>query len=183
MEPPKTYHPVNYLANIKPHISATHVADYHLFSVQDSIEFVSLSIRIVQWMRDYQSKVFKAIMDETSIPGMTLKESSKRNHLDTDHEDEPDKKRRHFRQSPSESRHGISESKNGQQYEGLHQNAEGQTTHDQPLQDYGCEVSIRIQNYSRLTLSRILIMALMISLINQMMRECSQTMTEILALA
>lgn len=174
---------MNYLANIKPHISATHVADYHLFSVQDSIEFVSLSIRIVQWMRNYQSKVFKAIMDETSIPGMTLKESSKRNHLDSDHEGEPEKKRRYFRQSPSESWHDTSESKSGQQYEGLHQNAEGQTTHDQPLQDYGCEVSIRIQNYSRLILSRILIMALMISLINQMMRECSQTMTEILALA
>ena len=176
------YHPMNNLAYMKPRISATHVADYHLFSVQGSIEFVSLCIRIGEWIRDYQSKVFKAIMGETSIPGVFLNENTKRDHLDSDDEDQPDKKRRHLKQPPSESRHGTSEIKSGQQYGGRDQNTDGQKAHDQPIQDDGFQVRIRIQKYSKLTLSRILLMILVVSSMTRMMRETSRTTIEILAL-
>jgi len=65
-------------------MSAAHVADYHLFKVETAIEFVSLSVQIVKWVREYQDKLFNGIMKDRPSP--TTVSTVKRDH-ESDNED------------------------------------------------------------------------------------------------
>lgn len=53
----------------------------------------------------------------------------------SDDEDEPDNKRQHLRKPMSESGHGTSQTKSGQQHCCLNQNTGGQNQDDQVLED------------------------------------------------
>ena len=67
-------------------MSAAHVADYHLFKVESAIEFVSLSVQIVRWIREYQGKLFNGIMKDRPSPTTVSTVGTKRDH-ESDYED------------------------------------------------------------------------------------------------
>ena len=67
-------------------MSAAHVADYHLFKVESAIEFVSLSVQIVRWIREYQAKLFNGIMKDRPSPTTVSIVGTKRDH-ESDYED------------------------------------------------------------------------------------------------
>lgn len=61
-------------------MSAAHVTDYHLFKVESAIEFVSLSVQIVRWIREYQGKLFNGIMKDRPSPSTVSIVATKREH-------------------------------------------------------------------------------------------------------
>lgn len=67
-------------------MSAAHVADYHLFNVESAIEFVSLSVQIAKWVREYQDKLFNGIMENTPSSTTVSTVATKRER-DSDDED------------------------------------------------------------------------------------------------
>lgn len=67
-------------------MSAAHVADYHLFKVESAIEFVSLSVQIARWVREYQVTLFNGIMKDTPSPTTVSTVGTKRD-LESDDED------------------------------------------------------------------------------------------------
>ena len=67
-------------------MSAALVADYHLFKVESAIEFVSLSVQIVRWVREYQGKLFNGIMKDRPSPTTVSTVGTKRDH-ESDNED------------------------------------------------------------------------------------------------
>ena len=78
-------------------MSAAHVADFHLFKVESAIEFVSLTVQVVRWIREYQEKLFHGIMRDSASPTTSSTVGTKRDHEsdDEDQERELRSKRQH----------------------------------------------------------------------------------------
>jgi len=69
-------------------MSAAHVADFHLFKVESAIEFVSLTVQVVRWIRAYQEKLFNGVMKDKASPTTVSTVGTKRDHESDDENQE-----------------------------------------------------------------------------------------------
>ena len=69
-------------------MSAAHVADFHLFKVETVIEFVSLTVQVVRWIREYQEKLFNGIMKDKASSTTVSTVGTKRDHESDDEDQE-----------------------------------------------------------------------------------------------
>ena len=68
-------------------MNAAHITDYHLFRVENCIEFASLTVRVVMWMREYQEKLFTGIHKNPATSNKVSTVPAKRDH-ETDEDDD-----------------------------------------------------------------------------------------------
>lgn len=86
-------------------MSAAHISDYHLFKVESAIEFVSLSVQIVKWIREYQDKLFNGTMNDRPSPTTVSTVGTKRDYESDDEDPERDirSKRQNIKQTDAQA--------------------------------------------------------------------------------